>query len=142
MQNSAILSTFIKLPFVIKFFVLSIFEWPLKTGFTLLILKGKHMNETFVVELSRKRVHLTRISNYILDRNIMNAKFVIKLSRMSVCYTDILNHTLDRNHTSVIGVVKPTHKPVRQRSGSVVECLTRTEGPWVRASALLVVLLS
>ena len=30
------LSTFIKLPFVIKFFVLSIFEWSLKTGFTVL----------------------------------------------------------------------------------------------------------
>ena len=33
-EHSAILSTFIKLPFVIKVFVLSIFEWPLKTGFT------------------------------------------------------------------------------------------------------------
>ena len=33
-ELSAILSTFIKLPFVIKTFVLSIFEWPLKTGFT------------------------------------------------------------------------------------------------------------
>ena len=35
-ENSAILSTFIKLPFhafVIKIFVLSIFEWPLKTDF-------------------------------------------------------------------------------------------------------------
>ena len=31
---SAILSTFIKLPFVIKIFVLSIFEWPFYTGFT------------------------------------------------------------------------------------------------------------
>ena len=31
-EHSAILSTFIKLPFVIKIFVLSIFEWPLKTG--------------------------------------------------------------------------------------------------------------
>ena len=31
-EHSAILSTFIKLPFVI--FVLSIFEWLLKTGFT------------------------------------------------------------------------------------------------------------
>ena len=31
---SAILSTFIKLPFVIKIFLLSIFEWPLQTGFT------------------------------------------------------------------------------------------------------------
>ena len=33
-EHSAILTTFIKLPFVIKIFVLSIFEWPLKTGFT------------------------------------------------------------------------------------------------------------
>ena len=33
-EHSAILSTFIKLPFVIKIFVLSIFEWPLKTGFS------------------------------------------------------------------------------------------------------------
>ena len=33
-EHSAILSTFIKLPFIFKTFVLSIFEWPLKTGFT------------------------------------------------------------------------------------------------------------
>ena len=34
-EHSAILSTFIKLPFVIKIFVfkLSIFEWPFYTGF-------------------------------------------------------------------------------------------------------------
>ena len=34
MEHSAILSTFIKLPFVIKIFALLIFEWPLKTSFT------------------------------------------------------------------------------------------------------------
>ena len=39
MQNvprgySAILSTFTKLPFVIEIFVLSFFEWPFFTGFT------------------------------------------------------------------------------------------------------------
>ena len=33
-EHSAILLTFIKLPFVFKIFVLSIFEWLLKTGFT------------------------------------------------------------------------------------------------------------
>ena len=33
-EHSAILSTFIKLPFVIKSFVLSIFEGPFYTGFT------------------------------------------------------------------------------------------------------------
>ena len=31
-EHSAILLTFIQLPFVIKIFVLSILEWPLKTG--------------------------------------------------------------------------------------------------------------
>ena len=36
-EHSAILSTFIKIQFVIKIFVLSIFELPLKTGFTELV---------------------------------------------------------------------------------------------------------
>ena len=34
LEHSAILSTFIKLQFVFKTFVLSIFEWLLKKGFT------------------------------------------------------------------------------------------------------------
>ena len=34
LEHSAILLSCIKLPFIIKIFVLSIFEWPLKTGFT------------------------------------------------------------------------------------------------------------
>ena len=34
---SAILSTFIKLPFVIKISDLSILKWPLKTGFTVYV---------------------------------------------------------------------------------------------------------
>ena len=36
-EHSAILLTFINLPFVIKIFVLSIFEWPFDTGFTVLV---------------------------------------------------------------------------------------------------------
>ena len=36
-EHSAILLTFIKLPVVIKTFVLSIFEWPFYTGFTVLL---------------------------------------------------------------------------------------------------------
>ena len=36
-EHSEILLTFIKLPPVIKIFVLSIFEWPFYTGFTVLI---------------------------------------------------------------------------------------------------------
>ena len=40
-EHSATLLTFIKLPFVIKIFVLSIFEWPFYTGFTVLIAKSE-----------------------------------------------------------------------------------------------------
>ena len=36
-EHSAILLTFIKLPFVIKIIVLSIFEWPFYPGFTVSI---------------------------------------------------------------------------------------------------------
>ena len=35
-EHSAILLTFIKLPFSIKTFVLSIIKWPLETGFIVL----------------------------------------------------------------------------------------------------------
>ena len=35
-EHSAILLTFVKLPFVIKIFVLTICEWPFYTGFTVL----------------------------------------------------------------------------------------------------------
>ena len=37
-EHSAILLTYVKLPFVFKTFVLPIFVWPLKTGFTVLLL--------------------------------------------------------------------------------------------------------
>ena len=37
-EHSAIHSTFIKQPFVIKTFVLSIFEWPFYTGFAVIFL--------------------------------------------------------------------------------------------------------
>ena len=40
-EHSAILSTFIKLPIVIKIFVLSIFEWPFYTGFTVVYFHDK-----------------------------------------------------------------------------------------------------
>ena len=40
-EHSAILLSFIKLPFVFKTFVLSSFEWPLKTGFTVIISQEK-----------------------------------------------------------------------------------------------------
>ena len=44
-EHSTIFLTFIKLPFVIKNFVLSIFEWPFYTGFTILLLDNKIAQE-------------------------------------------------------------------------------------------------
>ena len=49
-EHSAILSTFIKLPFVIKIFVLSIFEWPFCTGFTVCKEEIKIFLKTSVLE--------------------------------------------------------------------------------------------
>ena len=49
-EDSAILSTFIKLPFVFKTFVFSVFKWPLKTGFT--INKSKKLAEIRIFRLS------------------------------------------------------------------------------------------
>ena len=55
-ELSAILSTFIKLPFVIKIFVLSIFERPFYTGFTVCkILSGSCLN-TFEVLGNEKSI--------------------------------------------------------------------------------------
>ena len=39
-EHSALLLTFIKQPYVFKIFFLSIFEWPLNTGFTVIITGG------------------------------------------------------------------------------------------------------
>ena len=50
-EHSAILLTFIKLPSVIKIFVLSIFEWPFYTGFT--VLKVKAIQKCFCVKITR-----------------------------------------------------------------------------------------
>ena len=43
-EHSAILSTFIKLPFVFKTFGLSIFEWPFYTGYNCIFLNTKFSN--------------------------------------------------------------------------------------------------
>ena len=51
-KHSAILSTFIKLPFVIKTFVLSIFEWPLYKGFTAPILTTTSRHQCWDIKAS------------------------------------------------------------------------------------------
>ena len=48
-EHSAVLATFIKLPFVFKNFVLSIFEWPPKAGFTVLLNINEPVHENLVI---------------------------------------------------------------------------------------------
>ena len=44
-EHSAVLSTIIKLPFVNKIPILSIFEWPLGTGFTIFVREAFPFNK-------------------------------------------------------------------------------------------------
>ena len=60
-EHSAIISTFIKLPFVIKIFVLSIFEWPLKTGFTM-------QNLWFYLNTYMRHLHIQTLQINIDER--------------------------------------------------------------------------
>ena len=48
--------TFIKLPFVIKIFVLSIFEWPFYTGFTVLSRRNIKLTQ---FDLNAMKIHLS-----------------------------------------------------------------------------------
>ena len=63
-DHSAILSTFIKLPFVLKTFVLSIFEWPLKTGFTVMLMNDDDDNDDNADDETAKHLLQTTCLNF------------------------------------------------------------------------------
>ena len=87
-EHSAILSTFIKLLFSIKTFALYIFEWPLKTGFTVYS----------VTRLSRSfgpKRHLKRTSPEFCQR------YTIKVIRDTVT-VEIMHHS----HKTVKGYTR------------------------------------
>ena len=58
-EPSAILLTFIKQPLVIKIFVLSIFEWPFYTGFTVFQITKYTFDVIYikVLMVGRKNIH-------------------------------------------------------------------------------------
>ena len=70
-EHSAILLTFIKLPFVIMIFVLSTIEWPFYTSFTLV---------------------LHRVNMYYMSRLIDTCRFNVKRLRIRMAH--ILNDLL------------------------------------------------
>ena len=64
-EHSAILSTFIKLPFVIKIFVLSFFEWPLKTGFNVHVIA--YVTSESTVSQSPQDLHCSHTQSKDID---------------------------------------------------------------------------
>ena len=67
-EHSAIPSTFIKLPVVIKTFVLPIFEWPLKTGFTVIDNYFFYFStKTYVVGTQNKHLKENLIETFLLS---------------------------------------------------------------------------
>ena len=81
LQNAAILSTFIKLPFVFKIFVLTIFEWPLKTGLTEYICPNKPKYLGLIVNFS---YHQFKHLFWVLKRTVSMRRFF--LSTHNICF--------------------------------------------------------
>ena len=73
-EHSAILSTFIKLPFAIKIFVLSIFEWPFYTGFTVCILRclgfPNFFGQANILVLSLYSLQLSNVQTTRFTKNV------------------------------------------------------------------------
>ena len=74
-EHSAILSTFIKLPFVIKVFVLSIFELPFYAGFTIFVEESSVLcllAETFPLLLCKQFGYIQTRPNRMWDLILMD----------------------------------------------------------------------
>ena len=79
-EHSAILSIFIKLPFVIKIFVLSIFEWPFYTDFTV---SYNQINLTYSDEtngLARSQLELMSHGGTAKDQHQAPIKVLLRRS--------------------------------------------------------------
>ena len=74
-EHSAILSTFIKLPFVTMIFVLSIFEWLFYTGFTVPYLFRSGSSEYSPITLSIYNVFTYELTEKKV-RKKLNSKFI------------------------------------------------------------------
>ena len=75
-EHSAKLSTFIKLPFVIKTFILSIFEWPFYTDFTVL-LRTSYLLQFFVYNFCYSIYDHHRLNSKISMQKIVNISLFV-----------------------------------------------------------------
>ena len=79
-EHSAILSTFIKLPVVIKTFVLSIFQWMFYTGFTVLTEVVGEVNIFFLP------VHKNRLSVMTFSANVHDVEYALAEKNIDLGY--------------------------------------------------------
>ena len=78
LEHSAILLTCIKVPFVIKIFVLSIFEWPFYTGFTVTsVLLYKNLERTIFED-----VVCYKVACYIMCNECLTNQSFVTLCNM------------------------------------------------------------
>ena len=75
-EHSATHLTFIKLPSVIKIIVLSMFEWPLKTGFSVLLYLDK-IQKTFYSRLRSVSImgKIRNLRKCFIVAELRNCKF-------------------------------------------------------------------
>ena len=123
-EHSAILSNFIKLPFVIKIFVLSIFEWPFYTGllydisfWTFLSLCFKLLSSLLFIELKHFQtffIHLPVSSYYSPIKLVTYKQFVCRLATHRVILLQTVN-TLIKYYSTNRSIIRlDLHCSLRQ----------------------------
>ena len=106
-EHSAILLTFIKLPFVMKIFVLSIFERSFYTGFTVILLATTrispfgHLKISIFRKFSSQRIIKVLIHSYFL--------FQYALERLKVMCEEALCSNLQIDNVCEILVLADLH---------------------------------
>ena len=83
-EHSAILLTCIKQPFVIKIFVLPIFEWSLKTGIIVTVVKIKQTKKYKQKEIQKFIYPIPHFHGSEIDHEIIS--MVVLLLRVDVSY--------------------------------------------------------
>ena len=106
MEHSAILLTFIKLEFVIKVFVLSIFEMPFYTGFTVHLQLGTCICTVRVVNTGNTNLFSKQITNdqsKFLTDNAMNCAVIhspVNKSIQLICQREATRTSTPSNQNS------------------------------------------
>ena len=104
-EHSAILSTFIELPFVIKIFVLSILELPLKTGFTVFVDCMQCHGFRFFLLISSLISLCVYFKSFCRSNNGSSLISVYKQTALVICvltWTMILAHSNRARYNTVL----------------------------------------